>query len=82
MNVLSRKVRKQAKALGVRYQFFFMQANGSQLRQLGALYDSGKLRPVIDSTFPFDRTLEAMAHVEKGRTKAGKVVVSMVPDND
>lgn len=81
MNVLSRKVRKQAKALGVRYEFFFMQANGSQLRRLGALYDSGKLRPVIDSTFPFDQTLEAMAHVEQGRTRAGKVVVSMVPDN-
>lgn len=82
MNVLSRKIRKQAKALGVRYEFFFMQANGSQLRKLGVLYDSGKLRPVIDTTFPFDRTLEAMAHVEQGRTKAGKVVVSMAPDNE
>ena len=82
MNTLSRKIRKRAKALGVRYQFLFMQANGSQLRKLGALYDSGKLRPVIDSTFPFDQTLEAMAYVEQGRTKAGKVVVSMVPGND
>ncbi|MER5668427.1 zinc-binding dehydrogenase, partial [Streptomyces mirabilis] len=82
MNTLSRKVRKQAKALGVRYQFFFMQANGSQLRKLSALYDSGKLRPVIDRTFPFDQTLEAMTYVEQGRTKAGKVVVSMVPDSD
>jgi NADPH:quinone reductase-like Zn-dependent oxidoreductase len=59
-----------------------MQANGYQLRELGALYDSGKLRPVIDSTFPFDRTLEAMAYVEQGRTKAGKVVVSMTPDSN
>ncbi|WP_307721053.1 zinc-binding dehydrogenase [Streptomyces rishiriensis] len=81
MNTLSRKVRKQAKSLGVRYEFFFMQANGSQLRKLAALYDSGELRPVIDRTFPFDRTLEAMAYVEQGRTKAGKVVVSMAPDN-
>jgi NADPH:quinone reductase-like Zn-dependent oxidoreductase len=81
MNLLSRKIRKQAKALGVRYQFFFMQANGSQLRELRALYDSGQLRPVIDRTFPFDQTLEAMAYVEQGRTKAGKVVVSM-PDKD
>ncbi|MFG2576290.1 NADP-dependent oxidoreductase [Streptomyces sp. NPDC048481] len=79
MNTLSRKIRKRAKALGVRYQFLFMQANGSQLRKLAALYDSGKLRPVIDSTFPFDQTLEAMAHVEQGHTKAGKVVVSMAP---
>ncbi|MFF7311542.1 zinc-binding dehydrogenase [Streptomyces sp. NPDC008137] len=82
MNTLSRKIRKQAKKLGVRYEFLFMQANGSQLRKLGALYDSGKLRPVIDRVFPFDQTLEAMAYVEQGRTKAGKVVVSMAPDTD
>ncbi|MFI8535092.1 NADP-dependent oxidoreductase [Streptomyces aquilus] len=82
MNTLSRKIRKQAKKLGVRYEFLWMRANGSQLRKLGALYDSGKLRPVIDSTFPFDQTLEAMAYVEQGRTKAGKVVVSMAPDGE
>ncbi|WP_086785648.1 NADP-dependent oxidoreductase [Streptomyces caniscabiei] len=82
MSTLSRKVRKQAKALGVRYEFFFMQANGTQLRKLAALYDSGKLRPVIDSTFPFDQTLEAMTYVEQGRTQAGKVVVSMATGND
>jgi NADPH:quinone reductase-like Zn-dependent oxidoreductase len=81
MSALSRKVRKQAKALGVHYEFFFMQANGSQLRQLATLYDGGQLRPVIDRTFPFDQTHEAMAYVEHGRTKAGKVVVSMPPHN-
>ncbi len=82
MNQLSRKVRKQAKALNVRYEFFFMQANGSQLRELSALYDTGVLRPVIDRTFPFEDTAEAMAYVEEGRTKAGKVVVTMEPLSD
>jgi len=77
MNLLSRKVRKQANALGVRYEFFFMRASGPQLRELGALYDASVLRPVIDSTFPFEQTPEAMAYVEQGRTKAGKVVVTM-----
>ncbi len=81
MKLLSRKVRKQAKARGVQYEFFFMQANGSQLRELGSLYGKGELRPVVDRIFPFDRTLEAMAHVEQGRTRAGKVVVSMVPED-
>jgi NADPH:quinone reductase-like Zn-dependent oxidoreductase len=82
MTFLSRKVRRQAKALGVRYEAFFMQASGSQLRELGTLYDAGVLRPVIDKTFPFERTSEAMTYVEQGRTKAGKVVVTMqsVPD--
>ncbi|WP_020121570.1 zinc-binding dehydrogenase [Streptomyces canus] len=85
MSTVSRKVRKvrnQAKSLGLCYQFFFMRANGSQLRKLAALYDCGKLRPVIDRTAPFGLTLEAMAHVEQGRTKADKVGVSMGPDND
>jgi len=79
MGLLSRKVRKQARALDVRYEFLFMQANGRQLRELGALYDAGVLRPVLDRTFPFEQTPEAMAYVEQGRTKAGKVVVTMQP---
>jgi len=79
MNLRSRKVRRKAKAFGVRYEFFFMHASGSQLRKLSALYDAGVLRPVIDSTFPFEQTSEAMAYVEQGRTKGGKVVVTMQP---
>ena len=79
MSLLSRKVRTQAKAVGVRYEFFFMHASGSQLRELSALYDAGVLRPLIDKTFPFARTPEAMAYVEQGHTKAGKVVVTMQP---
>jgi len=76
MAFLSRKVRARANRLGVRYSFFFMQANGAQLTMLAALYDSGALRPVIDRTFPFSETLDAMAFVESGRAK-GKVVVAM-----
>lgn len=75
MALMSRKVRKQAKKLGVRYSFFFMKANGAQLKELAALYDNGTLRPVLDRTFPFDQTLEAMAYVEQGRAN-GKIVVT------
>ena len=75
MALLSRKVRKQAKKLGVRYSFFFMKASGAQLTRLAALYDDGTLRPVLDRTFPFDQTLEAMAYVEQGRA-SGKIVVT------
>jgi NADPH:quinone reductase-like Zn-dependent oxidoreductase len=75
LSFLSRKVRKAAEKLGVRYSFFFMHASGAQLRELAALYDAGHLRPVIDSTFPFDQTLQALAYVEGGKAKAGKVVI-------
>ena len=75
MALLSRKVRKRAKQMGVRYSFFFMKANGAQLEELAALYDSGTLRPVLDRTFPFEETLEALAYVEQGRAN-GKIVVT------
>jgi NADPH:quinone reductase-like Zn-dependent oxidoreductase len=76
MGLLSRKVHKQARKLGVSYSFLFMQANGAQLRQLAALYDAGQLRPVIDKTFPFDQTLQALAYAEQGRAN-GKVVITL-----
>jgi NADPH:quinone reductase-like Zn-dependent oxidoreductase len=76
MAFLSRRVRAQARRLGVRYSFFFMRANGAQLKTLAALYDTGVLRPVLDRTFRFDDTLDAMAFVETGRSR-GKVVVVM-----
>lgn len=75
MAVLGRKVRKQAKKLGVRYSFLFMHASGEQLKTLAALYDESDLRPVLDRTFDFDETLEAMAHVAQGKAN-GKIVVT------
>ncbi|HEY6357968.1 MAG TPA: NADP-dependent oxidoreductase [Vicinamibacterales bacterium] len=78
MALMSRTIRARARTLGVRYSFFFMRADGAQLKTLAALYDAGTLRPVLDRTFPFDGTLDAMAFVEQGRAK-GKVVVTMPP---
>jgi NADPH:quinone reductase and related Zn-dependent oxidoreductases len=76
MWLLSRKVRAQAKKLDVRYSFFFMRANGEHLKALSSLYDTGILRPVLDRTFNFNETLEAISYVEQGRAK-GKVVIVM-----
>jgi len=77
MAVMSRKVHKQARKLGVRYSFFFMRASGAQLRELAALYDAGHIRPVLDErTFAFDQTVEALAYVEQGKAR-GKVVITM-----
>ena len=75
MAVLSRKVHKQARKLGVRYSFLFMRADGAQLKILADLYDGGTLSPVLDRTFDFDQTLQAMAYVEQGKAK-GKIVVT------
>jgi NADPH:quinone reductase-like Zn-dependent oxidoreductase len=76
MWLMSRRVRARARRLRVRYSFFFMWADGARLKALASLYDAGALRPVLDRTFPFDDTLDAMAYVEQGRAK-GKIVVTM-----
>ncbi|MEV0976427.1 NADP-dependent oxidoreductase [Streptomyces sp. NPDC049915] len=77
MNALSWKTRRHAKRQGVTYSFLFMKADGDQLRELTRLIDAGEIRPVVDRVFPFDQTREAMDYAEKGRAKAGKVVVAM-----
>jgi NADPH:quinone reductase-like Zn-dependent oxidoreductase len=81
MKLLSHKIRKQAKAHNVRYEFMFMQANGAQLRKLKMLYENDILRPVIDRIFAFDKTLDAIEYVEKRKVKSGKVVVQVAPEN-
>ena len=76
MRLLSYRIRKKAKRRGIDYSFLFMRANGDQLREIGALIDSGVIRPVVDRVFAFESTKEAMAYVETGRAK-GKVVVKI-----
>ena len=76
MRLLSFGIRRKAKRNKVSYSFLFMKANGSQLREIGALIDSGAIRPVLDRVFPFEATRQAMDYVESGRAK-GKVVVTM-----
>ncbi len=76
IRVLSFQIRRKAKRRQVTYSFLFMKPSGSQLRELGALIDSGAIRPVVDRVFPFQSTPEALAYVEQGHAK-GKVVVQI-----
>lgn len=76
VRLLSYQIRKKAKRHRVSYSFLFMRASGDQLREISSLIDSGTIRPVVDRVFPFESTKEALAYVEKGRTK-GKVVVKV-----
>ena len=76
LRLLSRRVRKKAKGLGIRYSFLFMRAQGQQLSEITSLIESGVIRPVVDKVFPFEKTGDALAHVETGRAK-GKVVITV-----
>lgn len=73
---LSLPVRRKARLAGVNYRYFFMHPSGVDLRQLAKLVTAGSLKPVIDSTYPFERIDEAFAALEAGHAK-GKIVVTM-----
>jgi NADPH:quinone reductase-like Zn-dependent oxidoreductase len=74
--MLSRDVTSLAQKKGVHYTFLFVRPSGAQLSEIGKLIESERIRPVIDSTFPFDQIREAQAHLELGRSK-GKVIVKV-----
>ncbi|MFG2370235.1 NADP-dependent oxidoreductase [Streptomyces sp. NPDC048504] len=77
MSALSFRIRRSARRRDVTYSFLFMKASGDQLRGLTRLIDAGRIRPVVDTVFPFESIREALEYVEAGRAKAGKVVVKM-----
>ncbi|GAA4761076.1 NADP-dependent oxidoreductase [Nocardioides endophyticus] len=72
---LSAKVRRQAKRLGVTYEFLFMYPSGQQLASIAELVDAGAIRPLVGETFDFDQTPNAMTALEHGGL-VGKVVVT------
>ena len=77
MRLLSSGIRRKARKQGIDYAFVFMRASGAQLQKITALVESGIITPVIDRTFPFDSTAEALSYVERGRAK-GKVVIKII----
>lgn len=74
--VLSGKIRRKAKKLGVSYEFLFMRPSGEQLRQIATLVDAGTLRPVVGKTYPFDQTPTALDALARGGIR-GKAVITV-----
>ncbi|MCQ9472885.1 NADP-dependent oxidoreductase [Pseudomonas alliivorans] len=76
MRLLSYGIRKKARKQGVAYSFVFMRASGAQLKEVTRLIEAGIIKPILDRTFAFHQTADALAYVEQGRAK-GKVVVQL-----
>ncbi|WP_347907065.1 NADP-dependent oxidoreductase [Pseudomonas grandcourensis] len=76
MRMLSSSIRRKARKKNINYAFVFMRASGTQLDEITALIESGIIKPVIDRTFPFESTAEALSYVGQGRSK-GKVIINI-----
>ena len=56
--------------------FFLSHVSGEDLATLARLMEEGRITPVIDRTYPLERTQEAMHYLETGRAR-GKVVITI-----
>ena len=54
--------------------------NKGDLNILGDLMQSGKVRPVIDRTYPLSEIADAIRYLEQGHAR-GKVVITVAQDN-
>lgn len=59
---------------------FMAELNKNDLTILADLMQSGKVKPVIDRTYPLSQIAEAMRYLEKGHAR-GKVIITMGQDN-
>jgi NADPH:quinone reductase-like Zn-dependent oxidoreductase len=76
LRFMNRKITAQARARGVTYRYLFMDPSGEQLARIAALVEAGKIRALVDKTFPLAEAGAAVAAVESGRTR-GKVVLQV-----
>ena len=56
------------------YRMILMSSDGAQLAELADLYVQQKIHAVIDRSYAFTESIEALEYLLKGRAK-GKVVI-------
>lgn len=74
--MMGRKVRRMERATQSRYFYYFTESSGPQLQHLTEVVEAGKVHAVIDSVFPFDKSVDALERAHSGHTK-GKVVIEI-----
>ena len=58
------------------YKFVFMHPNGSHLEEIKSLIEDEKIKPIIDTVYPFSESISAFTHLSSGRAK-GKIVIKI-----
>ncbi|MFD2208529.1 NADP-dependent oxidoreductase [Virgibacillus halophilus] len=72
----SHKVTALERKHNVQYTFLFMKPSGEQLRIIANFVETGKIKPIIDSVFPFEDAQKAMEYSESGKAK-GKLILKI-----
>ncbi len=70
------KITKKIKHKSAFYKLILMQPNGNQLTEIRKLVESNLIKPVIDRTFTFSESIDALLYQKSGRAK-GKIIIKM-----
>jgi len=70
------KITKKIKKKSAYYKLILMQPNGEQLTEIKKLVEKNLIKPVIDKTFPFSESIDALLYQKTGRAK-GKIIIKM-----
>ncbi|MFC3927613.1 NADP-dependent oxidoreductase [Streptococcus caprae] len=73
--LVGRKFDQMAERYGVHYHFIFVESNGEQLQEVADLFSQLKIKPSIDTVYPFEEVNAALDKVANGRSR-GKTVLS------
>lgn len=73
---LPENIAKAVDEKSANYKLTWMQPNGAQLDAISAMVKNGKIKPVIDTVYSFEDSIEAYLYLATGRVK-GKVVIRM-----
>ena len=73
--IAGRKFDKLAEKYYVSYDFIFVESNGKQLQEVADIFEKLKIKPSIDTVYPFEDVNVALDKVANGRSK-GKTVIT------
>ena len=65
---------RMAKKYGGSYHFIFVQSDGEQLAEVAHVFEERRIKPSVDTVFPFDDVNAALDKVANGRSR-GKTVI-------
>jgi len=74
--VKRRKITKKTKEKSAYYKFILMRPDGNQLAEIKQLVESGLIKPIIDKTFAFSESINALLYQKSGHAK-GKIVINI-----
>lgn len=60
----------------IHYVYFIVEPSGAQLREIGALIDAERLRPIVDQVFPLAQARQAYEAAATGHPR-GKIVITV-----